>query len=52
MTAHATPLRIDVFSDYNLALGLSLYAALAVCGARLLGDVTRVIVDPRLRGHQ
>jgi len=37
--------------DYNLAMGLTLCAALVVCGARLLGDVVRVVVDPRLRSQ-
>lgn len=36
--------------DYPLAMGLTLVAALAVCGARLLSDLVRVGVDPRLRG--
>ncbi len=37
--------------DYNLALGLTLCAALAVCGARLVADVVRLMVDPRLRSR-
>lgn len=35
--------------DYNVAMGITLYAALAVCGARLLADVARVLIDPRMR---
>jgi peptide/nickel transport system permease protein len=35
--------------DYPLALGITVVAAAAVCGARLLADLVRVTVDPRLR---
>jgi len=35
--------------DYPLALGITVLAAAAVCGARLAADVVRVAVDPRLR---
>ena len=37
--------------DYPLAMGISLAAALVVCLARLLGDILKVVVDPRLRGR-
>lgn len=36
--------------DYPVALGITILAATAVCGARLLGDLVRLAVDPRLRG--
>ncbi len=36
--------------DYPLALGITVVAAAVVCTARLLGDVVRLAVDPRLRG--
>jgi len=35
--------------DYPLAMGLTVLAASAVCCARLLSDIVRVAVDPRLR---
>ncbi len=35
--------------DVPLALGITFVAAAVVCGARLLADVLRVTVDPRLR---
>lgn len=35
--------------DYDLALALSILAAAAVAGARLVADLVRVSVDPRLR---
>ena len=35
--------------DYPLALGLVLAAAAVVCGMRLVGDLVRLSVDPRLR---
>jgi peptide/nickel transport system permease protein len=35
--------------DYPLALGITVIAAAAVCGARLTADLLRVAVDPRLR---
>ena len=35
--------------DYPLSMGLALLAAVAVCGARLLADVARMMIDPRLR---
>ncbi len=35
--------------DVPLALGITFVAAAVVCGARLLADVIRVTVDPRLR---
>ncbi len=35
--------------DYPLAMGLTVMAAGAVCMARLISDVVRVAVDPRLR---
>ena len=35
--------------DYPLSMGLALLAAAAVCGARLLADVSRLLIDPRLR---
>lgn len=35
--------------DYPVALGITVLAAAAVCGARLLGDLVRIGVDPRLR---
>lgn len=35
--------------DYPVALGITILAAAAVCGARLLGDLVRMTVDPRLR---
>ena len=35
--------------DYPVALGITVLAAGAVCGARLLGDLVRIGVDPRLR---
>lgn len=35
--------------DYPVALGITVLAAAAVCGARLLGDLVRIAVDPRLR---
>jgi peptide/nickel transport system permease protein len=35
--------------DYPVALGITVLAAGAVCGARLLGDLVRISVDPRLR---
>jgi len=35
--------------DYPLALGLVVGAAAVVCAARLVGDVVRIGVDPRLR---
>ncbi|MFH1468627.1 MAG: ABC transporter permease [Pseudomonadota bacterium] len=35
--------------DYPVALGITLLAAAAVAGARLAGDLVRVVVDPRLR---
>lgn len=35
--------------DYPLSMGLALLAAVAVCGARLLADVARLLIDPRLR---
>jgi peptide/nickel transport system permease protein len=35
--------------DYPVALGITVLAAAAVCGARLLGDLVRISVDPRLR---
>ncbi|MCP4810428.1 MAG: ABC transporter permease [Proteobacteria bacterium] len=35
--------------DYPLALGLVLVAAAVVCTARLVGDVIRIGLDPRLR---
>lgn len=35
--------------DYPLALGLVLAASAVVCGARLVGDLVRIGVDPRLR---
>ena len=35
--------------DYPLAMGLGLLAAVVVCGARLVSDVSRIMVDPRLR---
>ncbi len=35
--------------DYPVALGITILAAAAVCGARLLGDLVRISVDPRLR---
>ena len=36
--------------DYPLALGIGVVAAAMVCGARLVTDLVRVTVDPRLRG--
>ncbi len=36
--------------DYPVALGITVLAAVAVCSARLLGDLVRLAVDPRLRG--
>ncbi len=38
--------------DYPLAMGLALAAAVVVCGARLVGDLVRVVVDPRLRASR
>ncbi len=35
--------------DYPLALGITFLAATVVCTARLVGDIVRVAVDPRLR---
>jgi len=35
--------------DYPVALGITVLASAAVCGARLLGDLVRISVDPRLR---
>lgn len=35
--------------DYPLAIGITLVAAAVVCGARLVGDLVRIAVDPRLR---
>ena len=35
--------------DYPLAMGLAIVAAAVVCATRLMGDVLRVGVDPRLR---
>ncbi|MBN1336941.1 MAG: ABC transporter permease [Deltaproteobacteria bacterium] len=35
--------------DAPLAMGLALVAAAVVCAARLLGDIVRLSVDPRLR---
>jgi peptide/nickel transport system permease protein len=35
--------------DYPVALGITILAAGAVCSARLLGDLVRLGVDPRLR---
>ena len=35
--------------DYPLALGITVVAAAAVCGARLTADLVRVSLDPRLR---
>lgn len=35
--------------DVPLALGITFVAAGVVCGARLIGDLVRVSVDPRLR---
>jgi ABC-type dipeptide/oligopeptide/nickel transport system permease component len=35
--------------DYPLSMGLALLAGLVVCGARLLADVARLLIDPRLR---
>ncbi|MDG1482183.1 MAG: ABC transporter permease subunit [Myxococcota bacterium] len=35
--------------DYPLSMGLALLAAVAVCGARMLADVARLLIDPRLR---
>ena len=35
--------------DYPVALAITVLAAAAVCGARLLGDLLRISVDPRLR---
>lgn len=37
--------------DWPLVVGLSLLAAAVVAGARLLSDVTRLALDPRLRGQ-
>ncbi len=36
--------------DYPLATGLVLAMALVVAAARLLGDLARIAIDPRLRG--
>ncbi|MFZ5475511.1 MAG: ABC transporter permease subunit [Myxococcota bacterium] len=36
--------------DYPLAIGITLVAAAVVCGARLVSDLVRITVDPRLRG--
>jgi len=35
--------------DYPLAMGLALLAAAVVCGARLLANIARLLIDPRLR---
>jgi len=35
--------------DYNLAIGITLVTAGVVCVARLLGDLVRLLADPRLR---
>ena len=35
--------------DHPLAMGLALLAAVVVCGARLLANLGRVLIDPRLR---
>ena len=35
--------------DYPLAMGLAMLAAITICGARLLTDVARLLIDPRLR---
>ncbi len=35
--------------DYPLAMGLAIVAAAVVCATRLMGDLLRVGVDPRLR---
>ena len=36
--------------DFPLALGITVLSAAVVCAARLLADLTRVAIDPRLRG--
>ena len=36
--------------DFPLVLGITLFTATIVCGARLVGDWTRMALDPRLRG--
>lgn len=37
--------------DWPLVVGLSLLAALVVAGARLVADMSRLALDPRLRGQ-
>ncbi len=36
--------------DYPVAIGITLAFAVVVAGARLVGDLVRLVVDPRLRG--
>ena len=37
--------------DYPLALGITVVLAAVVCAARLLGDLLRLAIDPRLRAR-
>ena len=38
--------------DYPVALGITLITATVVAGMRLVGDVVRVLVDPRTRAQE
>ena len=38
--------------DFPLALGITVLSAAVVCSARLFADLTRVLIDPRLRGSK
>ena len=47
--AGATLWQACLLRDYPLAMGITLAFAAIVCGARLMADILRIAIDPRLR---